>query len=189
MKKCCAVLQKFVGWIGIIVFALMAIYALGMATPASCLFSYQDTIDFYDAIQPINNGILIFAICGLLVSGIYSMMRNSVRKIYYVSNYVWFAIYISLAIAAAIYLIQGVNYYQSQYNVLPFDTLNTYWEAHYLTTRINRNTSVFWLGYTEAVLVLLSVIPAAAVIAEKAVERFSVKKPQTKISISKEETK
>ncbi len=172
MKKIASLLQKISGTIGIIVYALMAVYALGMATPAAVCRYYQETESFYTPIMPYNNMILILSIIGLLIVAFYFVLRNHLREIYYVSNFVWDGTYIAFTIVSAIYTIIGVSFYQGKYMELPFDAMNEYWSTRSSYT-INPNTPVFILGYLLAVVLLVSIIPVAYVTFTKVLSRLN----------------
>ncbi len=172
MKKIASLFQKISGTIGIIVYALMAVYALGMATPAAVCRYYQETESFYTPIMPYNNMILILSIIGLLIVAFYFVLRNHLREIYYVSNFVWDGTYIAFTVVSAIYTIIGVSFYQGKYMELPFDAMNEYWSTRSSYT-INPNTSVFILGYLLAVVLLVSIIPVAYVTFTKVLSRLN----------------
>lgn len=172
MKKITSLFQKISGTIGIIVYALMAVYALGMATPAAVCRYYQETEAFYTPIMPYNNVILILSIIGLLIVAFYYILRNQLREIYYVSNFVWDGTYIGFTIVSAIYTIIGVSFYQSKYMELPFDAMNEYWSTR-LSYTINPNTPVFILGYLLAVVLILSIIPVGFVTVSKVLSRLN----------------
>lgn len=172
MKKIASLFQKISGTIGIIVYALMAVYALGMATPAAVCRYYQETESFYTQVMPYNNAILILSIIGLLIVAFYFVLRNQLREIYYVSNFVWDGTYIVFTVISAIYTIIGVSFYQSKYMELPFDTMNEYWSTR-LSYTINPNTPVFILGYLLAGVLLLSIIPVAYVTFTKVLSRLN----------------
>ncbi len=172
MKKIASLLQKISGTIGIIVYALMAVYALGMATPAAVCRYYQETESFYTPIMPYNNMILILSIIGLLIVAFYFVLRNHLREIYYVSNFVWDGTYIAFTVVSAIYTIIGVSFYQGKYMELPFDAMNEYWSTRSSYT-INPNTPVFILGYLLAVVLLVSIIPVAYVTFTKVLSRLN----------------
>ena len=172
MKKIASLFQKISGTIGIIVYALMAVYALGMATPAAVCRYYQETESFYTPIMPYNNMILILSIIGLLIVAFYFVLRNHLREIYYVSNFVWDGTYIAFTVVSAIYTIIGVSFYQGKYMELPFDAMNEYWSTRSSYT-INPNTPVFILGYLLAVVLLVSIIPVAYVTFTKVLSRLN----------------
>ena len=167
MKKLIPVLQKISGYISIVVFGVMAVYALGMATPAACCKKYQDTYNFYKAIMPYNNAILILAIFGLLIAAFYFILRNDKRIVYYISNYVWNGLNLVYTIVAGVITFIGVGYYQGQYNTLPFDTMNDYFSTRAKGTTINPNTPVFVLGYILGVVIILSIIPHVLILVDK----------------------
>lgn len=172
MKKIASLFQKISGTIGIIVYALMAVYALGMATPAAVCRYYQETESFYTPIMPYNNMILILSIIGLLIVAFYFVLRNHLREIYYVSNFVWDGTYIAFTVVSAIYTIIGVSFYQGKYMELPFDAMNEYWSTRSSYT-INPNTPIFILGYLLAVVLLVSIIPVAYVTFTKVLSRLN----------------
>ncbi len=150
----------------------MAVYALGMATPAAVCRYYQETESFYTPIMPYNNMILILSIIGLLIVAFYFVLRNHLREIYYVSNFVWDGTYIAFTVVSAIYTIIGVSFYQGKYMELPFDAMNEYWSTRSSYT-INPNTPVFILGYLLAVVLLVSIIPVAYVTFTKVLSRLN----------------
>lgn len=176
MKKVSSLFQKISGTIGIIVYALMVVYALGMATPAAVCREYNNngvtTEKFYSDIMPYNNMILILSIIGLLIVAFYFVLRNQIREIYYVSNFVWDGIYTGFSIFSAIYMFIAVSFYQGKYSQLPFDAMNEYWSTRSSNT-INPNTPVFLLGYILAVLILLSIIPVIFVTVNKIMSRLN----------------
>ncbi len=172
MKKIASLFQKISGTIGIIVYALMAVYALGMATPAAVCRYYIETESFYTPIMPYNNMILILSIIGLLIVAFYFVLRNHLREIYYVSNFVWDGTYIAFTVVSAIYTIIGVSFYQGKYMELPFDAMNEYWSTR-SSYSINPNTPVFILGYLLAVVLLVSIIPVAYVTFTKVLSRLN----------------
>lgn len=168
MKNAISFFQKYSGYISLVVFALLFIYALGMATPAAACLEYKKPYtDFYSDIMPINDGILYLAIAGLVISAFYFVLRNNVRVIYYISNFVWYGIYGVFSLACAIFTFVGVASYQSSYNALPFEDMNAYWTRRGSSVTINPNTCVFILGYIAAVLVILALIPYVLVIVDK----------------------
>ena len=175
MKKLTAKFQNIGGYISIAVFALMVVYALGMATPAAACRLYQDTIDFYDQIMPYNNGILLFGIFGLLIAAFYFVLKNNTRIIYYISNFVWHGINTVFTLVASIFTFVGVGIYQSAYGTLPFEAMNEYWSIRADTT-INPNPAVFALGYILGVLVLLSLVPHILVLVDKIQHRIRYEK-------------
>jgi mannose/fructose/N-acetylgalactosamine-specific phosphotransferase system component IIC len=163
MEKLSGIFKKFNGIIAIVVFALLGVFALGMATPAAPCISYTGTDSatiaaFYFQIQPYNDDILYFALAGLFLAFFYNVLRNQLRPIYYISNFIWTILYFFLALASAIFTFIGVSFYQSKYVTLPFDAINQNFIDHGIKTRINPNTPVFALGYVVAALVLLSAI-------------------------------
>jgi hypothetical protein len=186
MKKLCEMLQKFNGIIAIVVFAALAIFALAMATPAANLRGYADTEDFYKAIQPWNDGILYFAIAGIVLACLYSVLRNNVRKIFYISNFVWTILYCLVGLGGGIYAIVGISLYQKSYLALPLESINQYWADHYLDTSVSRSTPVFALGYLAAALVFISVILCAFVGIMKFIDQRKTK-PQADSIANKEE--
>jgi hypothetical protein len=191
MKKLCGTFQKVNGWISLAVFAILAVFAFGMATPAAPCVQYQDTIDFYSVIQPLNDMILYFSLGGLALGGFYSVLRNNVRKVFYVSNYVWSFVYVAFSIYVAIYVLQVVAIYQSRYLTLDFEAMNAYWATKGTGVTISPDTPVFALGYAISVLVLLSSLPVLFVAVFKLADtlRQAKKTRQAVTSVSKEESR
>lgn len=187
MKKLCGLLQKINGWIGVGVFTLLAVFALGMATPTAPLSQYDGLNDFYDAFQPYNDIILYFAIAGIVVSLFYSLLRNNIRKVFYVSNFIWSGLYLLLAVIAPVYAFQIIALYQSKYLSLDFATINAYF-AEKGNVYLDPNTSVFLLGYLVCGCVLLSVVPVGFVAVMKGREKWRLRKAKGQ-SLPKEEIK
>ncbi len=167
MKKLIPVLQKISGYISIVVFGIMAVYALGMATPAACCKKYQDTFTWYKAIMPYNNAILILSIFGILIAAFYFILRNDKRIVYYISNYVWNGLNIVYTLVAGIITFMGVSFYQGKYNALPATEMNEYFVSHTIDATLNVNTPVFALGYILGVLIILSLIPHVLILVDK----------------------
>lgn len=176
MEKAISFFQKSIGYISLAVYCLMFIYALGMATPAASLLKYQEERDFYSGVQGYNNGILVLAIFGLLISAFYLVLRNNKRKIYYVSNFTWMGVGTVYALISGIYTIVGVSAYQKLYMALDFDTINAYWAERSLDLTINKNTPVFGLGYVLAILVILIIVPIVLVLINKIIGRIQHEK-------------
>lgn len=151
MKKIQAFLQKYFGYITISAFALFAIYALGRATAAAPCKYYESRKNFYKPIQPYNNLFLIFSILGLLLGTFYRVLRCHTRLVYYVSNYVWFGLFIFLSLLSGVFLLIGTNLYSAYYDLLPFAERNAYFAERGLDLSINPNPAVFALGYLLAV--------------------------------------
>lgn len=173
MEKIAIKIQKILPIIIVVSFLIMAIYALGMATPSAVILNWEGTVDgvkstdFYDAIQPINNTILILAIIGIVISLCFSILRNNIRKIYYVSNFVWFGVYFAITIFSAIYTFIGVSTYQNAYSKIPFAEVNQYFADRNLSLFVNENTPIFILGYVVAIILLLTLIPAVILLINK----------------------
>jgi hypothetical protein len=128
MEKLSGIFKKFNGIVAIVVFALLGVFALGMATPAAPCISYTGTDSatiaaFYFQIQPYNDDILYFALAGLFLAFFYNVLRNQIRPIYYVSNFVWTVLYFFLALASSIFTFIGVSFYQGKYATLPLTPL------------------------------------------------------------------
>jgi len=152
--------QKNTGKVGVVLFALIFIYALCMGTPSACLQYYSEYDDFYEVINPINNAILFIGIFGMVFSLLYSLLRCDTRKYYYASNYAWLFIYICFSIFAIIFLIKNISFYQTKYMALPFDQINDYFTAHNIQDKewLNESTSIFALGYICALLIAVDLI-------------------------------
>lgn len=157
MSKFCAILKKINGYIGLGVFAAMAVYALIMATPTANTQYYEDTLAFYGAIQPINDQIIYLALFGILWSVIYKLLRNDIRKIFYISNFVWHGVYTIYAIVASLLGFIGIAKYQAAWYALDFASINDYLVSHDKAP-LNPNTSIFMIGYIVCGLVLVSAI-------------------------------
>lgn len=185
MEKAISFFQKSIGYISLAVYCLMFIYALGMATPAASLLKYQEERDFYSGVQGYNNGILVLAIFGLLISAFYLVLRNNKRKIYYVSNFTWMGVGTVYALICGIYTIIGVSAYQKLYMALDFDTINAYWAERSLDLTINKNTPVFGLGYTVAILVILTIVPIVLVLINKIIGRIQHEKKNKALATTK----
>ncbi|MDO5330440.1 MAG: hypothetical protein Q4F15_03300 [Bacillota bacterium] len=172
MNKLCEFFKKYDGIIGTVVFALLAVYGLCMATPAANCLYYQDTLDFYDQIMPGNDLIIYLSIFGIVWSVIYTTLRNQIRKVYYISNFVWHGVYAVFAIVAGILALTAIVNYQTLYLQLPFDAMNEYWSSHDSSYTISAGTPVFALGYVLCVVIILSAVPVAFVAIYQAIKRF-----------------
>lgn len=171
MDKLCAFLKKHNGVIGIVVYALLAVYALCMATPAAPCRYYDDTIDFYYGLMWANDLLIYLSIAGIVWSVLYTTLRNQIRKVYYISNFVWHGVYVVLGLVTGIMTIVCVSTYQSQFMALPFDDMNE-WFVLAGTSSINSETPIFILGYLEAALIVISCVPVAIVGVRQALARF-----------------
>lgn len=175
MKNVILFLQKYLGFIMLVSFALLFVYALGMATPTAIFKSHDSTRDFYGEIQPYNNAILIVSIVGLLLGALYMVLRNNVRPIYYVSNFVYFGISIAFSIFAGIYTILGVSFYLNKYNQVldraDFCEIDDYLNT-YVGKRINQNSPVFVFGFLVAALTFVVAVLLIAVLVMKTQDRL-----------------
>lgn len=194
MDKLWGFFKKHDGLIAILVFAIVAVYAICMSTPAAVcrqpyvVDGYEPYRDFYDSFMIINDMIIYLAIFGIVWGVLYKVLRNEIRKVYYVSNIVWHGVYIAFCIFVCIYMIIGVAQYQSAYMSLPFDDMNAYYESHNATWRINPNTPVFAFGYIVAILVVLSAVPAGWVLWKQMKTRFFDHKKETVEEVAEPET-
>jgi hypothetical protein len=179
--------QKFLGYIGLVLFGLMAVYAFGMATPAACCFYYEATTSFYKGVQSINNGILVLSIVGLLLSAFYAIFRSSIRKIYYLANFIENGLLGVMSLVGAIYLFVGVGSYQSQYGRLDFAAMNAYWISHSSTTRIDPNTPVFALGYVLGAFLTVYALTVIALTVVKGVKRIAYEKKHRAVTVAPKE--
>mgnify|MGYP001351628153 FL=1 len=176
MEKVCKIAQKITVYLSILVYALLAIYAFGMSTPAAPLHQYQDTLNFYEQIQPYNDEILYFAIAGLVLALFYRVLRNDVRKVFYISNFIWSGIYGVFSIFAGIQSLLFIRFYQVCYQQVDFATINAYFASTTPDVSLNPNTPVFLLGYIVSILVVLSALPVLFVGIYKAIGQFGKKK-------------
>jgi mannose/fructose/N-acetylgalactosamine-specific phosphotransferase system component IIC len=176
MEKLCIIAQKITVYLSIVAYALLAIFAFGMSTPAAPLHQYQETINFYKAIQPYNDEILYFAIVGVILALFYRVLRNDVRKVYYVSNFIWSGIYAGFSIFAGIESALLIRFYQQSYAQVDFAKVNAYFAATTPGISVNPNTPVFLLGYLVSILVVLSAVPVLFVGIRKAVVQLKKKK-------------
>lgn len=181
MNKLWGFFKKHDGLIAILVFAIVAIYAVCMSTPAAVcrrpfvIDGEEPYRDFYSNFMLINDVIIYLAIFGIVWGVLYKVLRNEIRKVYYISNIVWHCVYIAFCIFACVYIFIGVSQYQAAYMSLPFDEMNAYYESHNATWRINPNTPVFILGYIVAIVVALSALPPALVLFKQMRARFGHK--------------
>lgn len=157
MSKFCAILKRIDGYLGLAVFIALAIYALGMSRAYVNTRFYEDTISFYQQIQPINDMVIFFAIFGIAWSALYKVLRNDIRKIYYTSNFIWHGVYLIYSFAAGIACLLGIASYQARYYSLDFAAINHYFsDVVQMPYRLNPQTPVFLIGYSLCALVLLS---------------------------------
>jgi hypothetical protein len=179
LKKITSFLQKANGFIALAVYVILFIYALGMGTPCADCTYYQDTYTFYSAVQSSNDTVLYCAIAGIALSAIYWMLRNHVRKVFYPSNYVWSVLYVVASIVLGIIVISCVNTYKAAYSTIDFDAANAYFAEHESSSYIDPNTPIFALGYAAAILVIVSSIPVAVMVAGKIIDAIQKKKAKT----------
>lgn len=158
MEKITSFLKKYLGYISLVAFGLMFIYALGMATPAAIFKKHDETIDFYKPINPYNNLILILSIVGLLLSAFYMVLRNNKRVIYYASNFVSLSISLVFLLVSGILTIVSVSFYLNAFNEVllreDFCEINDYLIKFNDGKGVNTNTPVFLLGYMLAGLLI-----------------------------------
>ena len=191
------IIQKHIGTVGIIAYALLFIYALVMATPCSALIYYPNDIngvkapDFYKQVQPMNNTILILAIFGIVLSLIYGLLRNKDRKVYFASNFVWFITFIVFSIVTCVITLIDVSKYHGIYNTLDFTTINDYFSERNLDKSIDPNSGVFAFGYVFASLVGVLSVPSIVLLVNKIIGRIGFEKSNSvtsdKIADLKEE--
>lgn len=172
MKKIVPFFQKSIGMITVIVFALLFVYALGMATPTAEIVYVNEYEKFYDAIEPFNNGLIWVSIIGALLGGFYFILRNHVRTIYYVSNFVYFGLLIAYLFFAGIFTILGVHNYDVAYHSMPLDEINANFVAMHQNRFLNPKTPVFGLGIAAGVLVLLILVPVCILLVDKIQHRI-----------------
>ncbi len=184
MEKWVKIAQKVTVFITIISYALLAVYAFGMSTPAAALHQYQDTINFYQNIQPYNDIIVYFAIIGVVLSLLYRVLRNNVRNVYYVSNWVWSLAYVIFSVFAGIQTLLYVAFYQKLYMAVDFTTINAYFASTTPGVSVDPNTPVFLLGYLVSILIILSTVPVLFVTIEKAI--VQIKKAKSASSLQEE---
>ncbi len=174
MNKVINFLQKYIGYIALLGFALLTIYAFGMATASAGFRRCEDTENFYKDIMPYNNLILILSIVGLIFSALYMVLRNNKRPIYYVSNFISMFISILFTFVSSVLTIVGVSFYQNKFNTL---VNSPEFEDYYqiIVQRdgsINKNTPTFILGYLIAILLVLIAICYVVVLAFKIADRL-----------------
>jgi|GEM_PF-1188427 len=176
MSKIIAYFQKHLSTIGLIVYGLLAIYALAMATPTAVLRLYTNQNDITDIsvsgyfareVEGINDLILVLSIIGLIISLLYRFFRNDIRKIYYPTNFVLMVFWIILPIVTFISGVVGVIHYEQTYKVLDFATINAYFATHLPGTQASPNTPVFALGYSALTLVLLLLVPGILILVDR----------------------
>lgn len=176
MSKITAFFQKHLSTIGLIVYGLLAIYALAMATPTAVLRLYTNQNDITDLsvsgyytreVERANNLILVMSIIGLIVSLLYRFFRNDIRKIYYPTNFVLMGLWVLVPVVTFISGIIGVVHYEQTYKVLDFSAINDYFASHLPGSKASINTPVFALGYATLALVLLLVIPGVLILVDR----------------------
>lgn len=147
--------------IGIIAYGLVAVYALTMATPMGELVNVDSSDHKYTSalynVSPLANDLLIIAIIGLLIIGVYCLLRSKSRRIYYTSNKIWGCLTVGYGVFTFIFLIYVVSYYQTQYAGIDFEYVNTMLPIFDPDgSLLNPNTSVFLLGYLLSVVCIIS---------------------------------
>lgn len=160
MKTWERVLQKGTGWLGIVSFGCFAIFALCMCTPISELMFYDleadGGIDLLSYMTSQNNIVLILAIVGLLAAAGFFLLRNHIRRTYYISNYVGLILTSAFSIFAALFLIVIVKDYQAKYNALDFDTINMLLPIlNPGSDGLSKSQLVFALGYVIAAVAII----------------------------------
>lgn len=186
MKKLQSITQKYLGIVSLISFLLLAVFAIGMATPAANCVTYspdESITKFYSNFQGSNDAILILAIAGLLISGSFTLFRSGKRKIYYIGNFITTGLLIAILIGSAAYGIVAIAKYQSSYMALPFAEMNEYWSSHGSSKSISANTPVFGLGYAICALLLVVCVFAIFLFATKLLERISYEKTRQETPI------
>lgn len=178
MNKVINFLQKYLGYIALLGFALLIIYAFGMATASAGFRRCEDTENFYKDIMPYNNLILSMSIVGLIFSALYMLLRNNKRPVYYVSNFISMFVSILFIFISSVLTIVGVSFYQNKFNTL---VNSPEFEDYYqiIVQRdgsINKNTPTFILGYLIAILLVLIAICYVVVLAFKTADRVRYEK-------------
>lgn len=139
-EKVVAWFTKFEGYISLIFFALVFVYAICMSTPLAKLLYVDNTAPvtlsdgsempthyFSAALYNVsgkNNNLMLVGLIGCLISLMYNLFRNNQRRIYYVTNYVIEFVLIGYLIFTCVMISYTASYFGQQYSAIDFKTLN-----------------------------------------------------------------
>ncbi|MBP3713336.1 MAG: hypothetical protein J6I69_02060 [Bacilli bacterium] len=166
------------GTISLLLFALVAIYALCAATPMGTLYRFgsdPDSVASIDgvridaplkAVSPVINNALLFGLIGILISLFYKTFRNNSRRIYYPSNHVYEIIHIVWTFFVGGFLFYFTSFFSAQFSSIRFDIINAPMNecpTQYLSlnfeylgiSKMSTSTSVPALGIVLGVVVIL----------------------------------
>jgi hypothetical protein len=133
-------LIKGEGYISLIFFALVFVFALCMSTNISNLINVDNTaavnvsdgtvlpIHYVTApwynVSPKENTLMVVGIVGCILSLLYNMFRNNARRIYYVTNYVVEFALVAYTIFTCVMVAYVSSYFGEQYASINFGLVN-----------------------------------------------------------------
>ncbi|MDD7619284.1 MAG: hypothetical protein PUJ43_05530 [Bacillales bacterium] len=180
MEKITSFLQKWLWLIALILFALLAVFAISMATPTAVCSSYggpePGVTTFYQAYQSANDALLILGACSIVITFLFKGLRSSIRPIYYLGNFVSCAAVGIMGIASGVTTLVATSRYQAGYATLPIDAMNQYWLDHGSNVTIEKSPAIFPLGYVLSVCLVLAGVAAFVLFALKLIARIRYEK-------------
>lgn len=163
-----AKVQKIIWWVMLLVFALLCVYALVMSTPVANLM-FADADDFFTSMKPLNDGIILLGIFGILFAFGYKITRSNIRGKYYISNYVFMIIQSIYTLVAGVISLVIVIKYQSLFSALDFDDINFTLSITKPGVEMSPSdiTGMAIFGYILAIVIILASLLSVYVIVGK----------------------
>lgn len=129
LKKASEFLVRNQGTVTLLLFALMFVFTLCVATPFAPLMGADDNSNHTYAQPMINMStpidyVMIIAIFGCLIAVCYKLFRNNSRRIYYTSNYAYLGVLIVYTLVCGVALLMLSNYFNVQYSSIDFAVVN-----------------------------------------------------------------
>lgn len=155
------ILPKILGWSGIVVFGLLAVYALCMCTPISCLMFADDPSNLLGYMRGKNNTVLILAIAGLLAAAGFFILRCHLRRKYYISNFIGLYVIAAFSIFAALMFLTIVRDYHVRYFSLDHQAINETLELLAPDSHLGASSPVFGLGYVLGIVIVVYAVACA----------------------------
>lgn len=144
--------------ISVVLFSLVFVYGLCMATPmAKLMFLESPYSDTLLLMTPIIDEILIISFIGVVFSLFYPVMRNNVRRIYYPSNIVYQVMLFVFTLFVGAFFLRQVIYYNGLFNAIDreyVDMMIPIMTGNEGST-LEWNTPVFWMGKTLGAFLII----------------------------------